>query len=214
MAKGNKKTQDTQPLECTPEQELPEGNHELGAPSQERREFLQKAGMGLAALAVTAALPSTVLGATLSEQEVKALADKVTNVSALGFQCPQMYCPQDHDMCVGFPYFFCKVQHCTDDFCLNSYGCSGGTLYCEGTWCSSDNCEVGWEQWCQTTKTPCDQHYCRQDGFCQTKYCYNGDANCSPRHCLGYYCPTNFCQLNDAVDDCFGLHCDNGWTIC
>jgi len=215
MAK-KKKAPDLEATDCSPGESIQETTEGAPASPQSRREFLLKAGVGLAAVTVAAVLPSQVLGASLSEQEIKAIAGKITGnrgaeVAPMG-DCGPEYC--DKLYCTGnyceLDKNYCQQTVCPENFCPPtpeySGSCQGGdhcqNRFCENEFCASNhNCLVGHDD--------CEDQHCEND-YCGISYCDTGNS-CTSDNCEGKYCSHDYCKTEN--ESCgSGAHCET--TYC
>jgi hypothetical protein len=210
-----KKVPDLQAMDCSPGETIQEAAEQVPESTQSRREFLLKAGVGLAAVTAAAALPSQVLGATMSKQEIKAMAGKITSNGQISIMsCGDEYCQVDY--CTGE---FCAINHdnceqsvCPINFCPHDYtgDCSPGGDHCPIQFCNSSYCHTN-HDFC-VLSVGCQNTHCN-DQYCDNAYCELTKDNCTQNYCPSDNCVTNNDPCTVGTNPCPSNHC-TGHTFC
>lgn len=179
MAKQEKEKQKLEGVECRAGEELQEKNESSVDATQGRREFLIKAGAGLAAVAATAVLPQKVLGSCLTQEEIGIMARKIADRGSSKFVqltcggfCPSSYSGYCNNG-------FCDYNYCPFEYDSGQDRCTDG-VFGDNNFCvKAFNCGIDHFPLCSGFH--CGDHYCK-DGYC-------GDAG----HCTGSnHCASSF----------------------
>lgn len=202
-----KKAVDLGATDCSPEKSVDVPAEEEAGSTQSRRQFLLKAGVGLAAVTAAAVMPSQVLGATLSQQEVQAMAGKiVANVGALSFNCSptESFCDLDKNLC---HQSICPSNYCPDNY---NGSCHDAGDFCPAGFCDAYYCANGNTCYGPWTHDDCTDSHCPND-FCANSYCHTNNG-CPQNHCKRGYCPADFCHNGNESTGCTLDDCPGGYV--